>query len=1104
MKKVLFTSILLLSAVSFGGNIYAQDPAGGNNTEVTTPSATKPSVKSATKPSVKFTADGNTLTISGQGDLTSCMTTDWSAKVFTGKAVGFVFTDDKGTKVNAKESYNSGKTYYQAKYGYSLLYSGVPESYHNGFAEVTTSYSWKDVSKLANLYAINWNNNGAIGVGAKVEASTIPNTSKQWTLGSHENLAYYIVSSKDIANTTLSPSDYNESSDWQVITMSEFIQQYVAVNSSYTIYDNQSLFVKHNESADYEVLVANKTYTYKDGDQFYKGTANYIKIENNEDFFGEKGTHSDYIQADNTTLSFNELLLRKITEGSYEKVVFENKSSESCLIDATTIQNILFPNSGENTVIKELDLGQATLNNLSATHFGRTGDLANCKSLETLTLPLTNKTIVKSEKTNEDVEKMVVPTNVIPEGYGYTGHHLKTIHVPEGYDRVGDEAFKGRYTITNVTLPTSLQLIGASAFENCTGLTSIVLNEGLENIGKEAFMGNSLVSVKFPSTLRIINDAAFATASKDPHITNIKLNAGLKYIGNSAFALENDESEGVLEIPASVRYIGPFAFNFRQYQDVYFYGETAPLMPLGLSSYKKDWGEGTGFSEHTLDGNSGFQPLAKSGLGDDINTGYANRENYKNGKAYFCIMHYPKSLSDKDRSTYTDIKRQYKTDPDKNLFHKNDVDGPDGTKGADIVGQEQGEIKFGHCTAGKRVNWGYQDTYLGEQYIWPSQAQFTRAYATASNGLCWDGVTKYPADDDIESYLTEDDIATLEYAGYKIGTGEGEYSKADLAKLAHIGTRQFVLANADSNVDKDEEKEPEYNIVMKPGQWWTLCVPFNMTRKQVLDTFGADTQLYFFYQVERHTTNGKNSILLKFTKDALNHSSTDGKGNKMKGEDGKWLYEQMESSVDDDEVVIWAHESYMIKPMNGQDSDKDATFVVKNYAPVVGNPLPTIVDATGTDQLQNDDYSKEYRFVGNYLGSTDNNKVVIPQYSYVYGKTTKDPTYKFRFYTGKTSVWKPNKSLVQSQDRQGGLRDYNNFFGADKSSTLPQSAKQASIFGEENFGETTGIDDVTIIAGNEVLTPIFTLDGKMVSANGSVDGLAKGVYVKAGKKFVVK
>lgn len=1112
MKKVLFTSILLLSAVSFGGNIYAQGAAGGNDTEVTTPSATKPSVKFtvATKPWVKFTADGNTLTILGQGDLTSYTTTDWSAKVFTDNAVGFVFTDADGkTPVAAGESYNAGKTYYQADYKHTkVLEGGLPVAWQNGFAGVDVKQSWNE-EKLGNLYYgyfNNWGEKNSITIDSKVTStSQIQTGSWNSTNDSYayKNMAMYFVCEGE-SNKGSYTFDELQSKQIRMITLAEFNDEYIKSEATYYVQDNASLFKSTDGGKTFVGLSPNVRYTWTPNDVFYKGTATYAEIENNEDFFGEKGKHSDYIQADNTPLSFNQLLLRKITEGSYEKVVFENKSSESCLIDATTIQNILFPNRGENTVIKELDLGQATLNNLSATHFGRTGDLANCKSLETLTLPLTNKTIVKSEKTNADVEKMVVPTNVIPEGYGYTGHHLKTIHVPEGYDRVGDEAFKGRYTITNVTLPTSLQLIGASAFENCTGLTSIVLNEGLENIGKEAFMGNSLVSVKFPSTLRIINDAAFATASKDPHITNIKLNAGLKYIGNSAFALENDESEGVLEIPASVRYIGPFAFNFRQYQDVYFYGETAPLMPLGLSSYKKDWGEGTGFSEHTLDGNSGFQPLAKSGLGDDINTGYANRENYKNGKAYFCIMHYPKSLSDKDRSTYTDIKRQYKTDPDKNQFHKDDVDGPDGTKGADIVGQEQKEIKFGHCTAGKRVNWGYQDTYLGEQYIWPSQAQFTRAYATASNGLCWDGVTKYPADDDIESYLTEDDIATLEYAGYKIGTGEGEYSKADLAKLAHIGTRQFVLANADSNVDKDEEKEPEYNIVMKPGQWWTLCVPFNMTRKQVLDTFGADTQLYFFYQVERHTTNGKNSILLKFTKDALNYSSTDDEGNKMKGEDGKWLYEQMEPIVGDDKVVIWAHESYMIKPMNGQDSDKDATFVVKNYAPVVGNPLPTIVDATGTDQLQNDDYSKEYRFVGNYLGSTDNNKVVIPQYSYVYGKTTKDPTYKFRFYTGKTSVWKPNKSLVQSQDRQGGLRDYNNFFGADKSSTLPTSAKQASIFGEENFGETTGIDDVTIIAGNEVLTPIFTLDGKMVSANGSVDGLAKGVYVKAGKKFVVK
>lgn len=1099
MKKVLFTSILLLSAVSFGGNIYAQGAAGGNDTEVTTPSESSAGVE------FKASEDGKTLTISGHGDLTSYTTTDWSAKVFTDKAVGFVFTDDKGTKVNAKESYNSGKTYYQAEYKYSLLYSGVPKSYNNGFAEVTTSYSWKDVSKLANLYAINWNNNGAIGVGAKVEASTIPNTSKQWTLGSHENLAYYIVSSKDIANTTLSPSDYNESSDWQVITMSEFIQQYVAVNSSYTIYDNQSLFVKHNESADYEVLVANKTYTYKDGDQFYKGTANYIKIENNEDFFGEK--HSDYIQADNKTLSFNELLLRKITEGSYEKVVFENKSSESCLIDATTIQNILFPNSGENTVIKELDLGQATLNNLSATHFGRTGDLANCKSLETLTLPLTNKTIVKSEKTNEDVKKMVVPTNVIPEGYGYMGHHLKTIHVPEGYDRVGDEAFKGRYTITNVTLPTSLQLIGASAFENCTGLTSIVLNEGLENIGEKAFASCKLKDLKFPSTLKIINDGAFYNV----HVTNLKLNAGLEFIGNSAFALarkvDKDAVENVVEIPASVKYIGPAAFDFRTYQDVYFYGEKAPLMPLGDSKYNTQGTNVTAFYAESLMGFGGFDKGSnrKEGeLKDNAGEGYANRENYKKSTgAYFCILHFPKGLTPTQQAAYSDINREYKTVEEGKTFHYGKTDtNPDTYYTA---GQEQEPLKWYNSEqpASKTLDYGFQDTYLGRQYVWPSQEAWLRSYIVSSNGYNWDGVTPY------RPKLTADDLATLAYAGYKqadvTDVEKGEYTLDDLQKIAHLGTRQFVLANADVNVDKEEDKEPEYPISLKTGKWWTLCVPFNMTKKQVLETFGEDTQLCLFSEVERHTGNGHNSIVLKFTQDVLNHSTTDSDGNKYKGEDGKWLPIDDDDIVkSDDEVVVWAHESYMIKPMKGKNSDKEPTFVVKNYTPVVGNPLPTVVEAQVVkDPLQEADYSNEYRFIGNYLGSTDEKPVVIPQYSYIYAKTGSDPTYKFRFYTGTKATWSPNKSIVQSHDRQGGYLDYKNFFGSDKS-TLPQSAKQASIFGEEDFGETTGIDNVTIIAGSDVLTPIFTLDGKMVSVNGSVEGLAKGVYVKAGKKFVVK
>ena len=927
MKKVLFTSILLLSAVSFGGNIYAHDTASGNNTEVTTPSATQPSVK--------FTADGNTLTISGYGDLTS-YSKSVTVKVFT--------------------------------------------------------------SKIENLKNAEW---ADVKPGQEYDASAV----------------YY----------------YNS-----------------------------------------------------------------LKIENNKTFFAE---HSAWLKDDAKSVSFTDELAQTIADGNFETVKFENtSSSDNLLINSEIVRKVLFITktqwgntyTNNNSSLVTLDLGQATCEDLSSSTFDAK-DINGTQNLTTMIFPLTVKTSVMSESSSTMVEKMVLPSKVLGDYYP----NITTVTIPEGYDRLGDNAFFNRAKISKVNLPSTLTVIGNSAFQNCGALASIELNEGLENIGKEAFCGTALTSIKFPSSLKIINDAAFYGC----RIYNLKFNAGLKYIGNTAFGLNrNTVNESTLEIPASVRYIGPFAFTARYYQDVYFYGDRAPMMPTGKTAYIQDQGEETAFTEKTYMGNNGFnegkQATSETLFDAAYTEGYANRENYKTGGIYFTMLHYPKDLTETQSAAYTDITRVYKTNGADQPFHYGKTDEDPNTYV--VVGNENENLKYGAWVAYKNVDFGFRDTYLGEQYVWPSQQQWVRSYVVNSLGYNWNGTDTY------RPKLDEGDLAILAYAGYKIGTGEGEYSEDELSKIAHLGTRKFVLANADANVDKEEDKEPEYNIVMKPGQWWTLCVPFNMTRKQVLDTFGADTQLYFFYQVERHTTNGKNSILLKFTKDALKYSSTDGEGNKMKGEDGKWLYEQMEPIVDDDEVVIWAHESYMIKPMNGQDSDKDATFVVKNYAPVVGNPLPTIVDAIGTDQLQNDDYSKEYRFVGNSLGSTDDNKVVIPQYSYVYGKTTKDPTYKFRFYTGKTSVWKPNKSLVQSQDRQGGLRDYTNFFGADKSSTLPTSAKQASIFGEENFGETTGIDDVTIIAGNEVLTPIFTLDGKMVSANGSVDGLAKGVYVKAGKKFVVK
>ena len=362
--------------------------------------------------------------------------------------------------------------------------------------------------------------------------------------------------------------------------------------------------------------------------QEYSASAEYyhnnVKIDDNETFFAE---HSTWVKDDTKSVSFADVLAQTIADGKFETVKFENTSSTDTLkINNDIISKILFiegmPSwNAFNSNLINLDLGQATCIDLSSETFSTTGKNGTA-NLTTLTLPLTGKTSVMSELTSTKVEKMVLPSGVLGNYYS----DITTVTIPEGYDRLGDNAFLNRDKISTFHLPSTLTLIGNAAFKNCAALTSIKLNNGLQNIGKEAFTGTKLTSIAFPSSLRMIDDAAFFECK----IFNLKLNAGLQYIGNAAFGLlGNDNAEKTLEIPASVRYIGPFAFALHYFQDVFFYGEKAPIMPVGTSPYIQDQGEQAAFSANTYMGNNGFNPGAgwkEDDIFDNANDGYANRE----------------------------------------------------------------------------------------------------------------------------------------------------------------------------------------------------------------------------------------------------------------------------------------------------------------------------------------------------------------------------------------------------------------------------------------------------------------------------------------------
>lgn len=793
-------------------------------------------------------------------------------------------------------------------------------------------------------------------------------------------------------------------------------------------------------------------------------TGTYVSGDNTVEITANNSTLTINVTGDATKMETEicTAIETAIAGGNYSTIIVNGGQINSAIVQSIT-----------HSKLTTIDLGTTTVKDFDQSTF--TWDDVN---LQTITLPLT---------TVDAEGKMTVPEYALNAPLFNRDSQITKVIIPEGYTNIGDRAFynygnnQNQNVTFTVTLPSTLKEIGTSAFEGALQMTDITLSEGLETIGKRAFWKcNNLIDPKFPSTLKEILSEAYYEAKS---IKNIVFNNSIEFIGNSAFYLAGTTAgcQNTIIFPKSLKYIGPGAFMCRRFTDIYFNSERAPLCPIGkiFSYHDSDLFE-SAFEDCVHMGNDGFTPSNKSNnegdIRDDIKSGYANRENYKNNGVYFTMLHFPniEEIGEDNAETYTDITREYTT--------KFNSDGTFHTWPPYKVGQEDINLQYRNLELYNKgeVDPGYIDTYRGEQYIWPSQSQWKRSFVCNSLGYKWDGVTEYRPDiTDNQIALMIKDELTIENGGTITESNKDTYSD-ELRKISYMGTRQFVLANG------DHEASSEYHITVKGGQWWTICVPFNMTKKQIDDVFGIGTHVCLFSDVERDEKGPQKKITLKFVHDVYAH-------NTVKDANGNYAanFNQNADPCKDDDIVIYAHESYMIYPTKTND---DAVFVVKNYEPIAGSPLPTIVKAT-------DD--TEYRFIGNYttqIGGDETRKAIeriktitIPQYSYMYAQKRGDKVAKFWFYSGTTMAWKANKCVVQATAKDGGTTDFKNFFG-DTSS----QAKQVSIFGSDDLDDKpTEIEHVEIIAGEQPTNNIkYDLYGRRVADN------YKGIYIMNGKKYI--
>ncbi|MBR0112512.1 MAG: leucine-rich repeat domain-containing protein, partial [Clostridia bacterium] len=107
------------------------------------------------------------------------------------------------------------------------------------------------------------------------------------------------------------------------------------------------------------------------------------------------------------------------------------------------------------------------------------------------------------------------------------------IIIEQGVTSIGNYAFNGFSSVSDLTISNNVERIGNYAFKECSGLTDVMIPEGVEIIGDYAFdKCSGLSSIVIPESVETIGISAFSGCSG---IANISLHDSLIQIGSYAF-----------------------------------------------------------------------------------------------------------------------------------------------------------------------------------------------------------------------------------------------------------------------------------------------------------------------------------------------------------------------------------------------------------------------------------------------------------------------------------------------------------------------------------------------------------------------------------------
>lgn len=183
----------------------------------------------------------------------------------------------------------------------------------------------------------------------------------------------------------------------------------------------------------------------------------------------------------------------------------------------TDLEDYVFPTGIKN--IGDFSFARSGLKSIQipkgVTHIGY-GAFYHCDQLENIIIPNSVQTIEPSAfehtpwltnwKNGGDVDDFLVVGDGIL--VGYKGYH-PTLTIPSNVKKIGANVFKDHNELKALYLPDSLIEIGEDAFNGCVSLTQISGGNNLQKIADRAFYGVPVASARITPAVSLIGTNAF-------------------------------------------------------------------------------------------------------------------------------------------------------------------------------------------------------------------------------------------------------------------------------------------------------------------------------------------------------------------------------------------------------------------------------------------------------------------------------------------------------------------------------------------------------------------------------------------------------------------